>query len=62
MDALAKAFGLGKKGQPPTAQEAIHKLKSTEDLLGKKSEHIEAKIQAALASAKKHGSKNKPGG
>ena len=61
MDALAKAFGVGKKGQPPTAREAIVKLKETEDLLGKKSEYVEEKIQRELASARKHGSKNKSG-
>lgn len=61
MKAITKIFGAGKKGEPPTPQQAIQKLRETEEMLGKKSEHIEAKIQRELAAAKKHGTKNKTG-
>jgi hypothetical protein len=58
MSAFAKLFGGGKKNQP-TPQEAIQKLRETEDMLLKKSEFLEKKIETELASAKKHGTKNK---
>ncbi len=59
--ALAKVFGTGKKGEPPSPQQAIQKLRETEEMLGKKSEFLEKRIQTELASAKKNGMKNKKG-
>lgn len=62
MAALAKVFGGGgKKGEPPSAQQAIQKLRETEEMLGKKSEFLEKRIEKELAAAKKHGMKNKRG-
>lgn len=60
-DTLNKVFGKGKKGEPPSPQQAIMKLRQTEEMLSKKSEHIETKIEKELAAAKKHGTKNKTG-
>lgn len=52
-------FGGKKKEQAPTTQEAIQKLRSTEELLQKKSDFLEKKIDQELAMAKKNASKNK---
>lgn len=43
----------------PTPQEAIHKLRETEDMLTKKQAFLEQKIDLEIATAKKHGTKNK---
>lgn len=43
----------------PTPQEAIHKLRETEDMLTKKQAYLEQKIDQEVATAKKHGTKNK---
>jgi len=62
MAALAKVFGSSqKKGEAPTSQMAILKLRETEDMLSKKSEFLENKIEKEIALAKKHGMKNKRG-
>ena len=61
MAALAKVFGGGKKGEPPSPQQAIQKLRETEEMLSKKSEFLEKRIEKELASAKKNGMKNKRG-
>ena len=61
MDTLHKVFGKGKKGGPPSPQQAIMKLRQTEEMLSKKSDHIETRIERELAAAKKHGTKNKTG-
>lgn len=59
---LGKFFGGGKKKEAaPTTQEAIQKLKTTEELLQKKSNHLENKIAEEIAAAKKAGTKNKRG-
>ena len=58
---LAKMFGGGKKGEPPSPQQAIQKLRETEEMLSKKSEYLEKKIERELATAKKNGMKNKRG-
>ena len=58
--ALARIFG-GKKGEPPTPQMAIQKLRETEEMLSKKTELLEKKIEDEHALAKKHGLKNKRG-
>ncbi|XP_066486518.1 transmembrane 9 superfamily member 1 [Tiliqua scincoides] len=59
MSGLGKIFGKGKKAKAPTPQEAIQKLRETEEVLVKKQEFLEQKIQQELVSAKKHGTKNK---
>ncbi|XP_040210446.1 charged multivesicular body protein 4c [Rana temporaria] len=48
----------GKKGGP-SAQEALFRLRETEDMLTKKQEYLEKKIEQELAMARKHGTKNK---
>ena len=62
MSLFQKIFGSGKKGEKaPTSQEAIQRLRETEEMLAKKSEFLEKKIENELATAKKHGTKNKKG-
>ena len=61
MAALARIFGGGKKGEPPTPQMAIQKLRETEEMLSKKSEFLEKRVEKEMLSAKKHGMKNKRG-
>merc|ERR1712235_46224 len=58
MSGFAKLFGGGKNKQP-TPQEAIQMLRETEDMLTKKADFLEKRIEQELASAKKHGTKNK---
>lgn len=58
MSLLAKMFG--KKGdKAPTPQEAIQRLRETEEMLQKKSDFLEKKIEQELATARKNGTKNK---
>ena len=59
--ALAKIFGTGKKGEPPSPQQAIQKLRETEGMLTKKSEFLEKKIENEMKTVKKNGMKNKRG-
>ena len=56
--ALARVFG-AKKGEPPSPQVAILKLRETEEMLNKKSKYFEKKINGEAALAKKHSLKNK---
>lgn len=56
-----KIFGGKSKEQPPTTQEAIQKLRSTEEMLTKKSEFLEKKIDGEVQTARKFASKNKRG-
>lgn len=60
MSVFGKIFGGGKK-QPaaPTPVEAIQKLRETEEMLIKKQDFLEKKIEQEIASARKHGTKNK---
>lgn len=61
MSFLAKVFG-GKKGdKPPTTGEAIQKLRETEEMLMKKQDFLEKKIEQEIAIARKNGTKNKRG-
>jgi hypothetical protein len=55
-------FGAGgkDKGMPTTGQ-AIQKLRETEEMLIKKQEFLEKKIDQELDIAKKNGTKNKRG-
>ncbi|XP_077365377.1 charged multivesicular body protein 4c [Festucalex cinctus] len=43
----------------PSPQEAIHKLRETEDMLSKKQDYLEKRIQQEIMIAKKHGTRNK---
>lgn len=62
MSLFGKIFGSGKKGEKaPSPQEAIQKLRETEEMLQKKSDFLEKKIDQELATAKKNGTKNKRG-
>uniref|UniRef100_A0A087YF10 Charged multivesicular body protein 4C n=1 Tax=Poecilia formosa TaxID=48698 RepID=A0A087YF10_POEFO len=45
----------------PSPQEAIHRLRETEEMLTKKQEYLEKRIEQEVATAKKHGTKNKRG-
>lgn len=62
---LGKLFGIGPGekggGKGPSPQEAIQRLKETEDMLSKKQEFLEEKIEQELLAARKHGTKNKRG-
>lgn len=53
--------GGGKGGKMPTTQEAIQRLRETEEMLTKKQEFLEKKIDQELITAKKNGTKNKRG-
>lgn len=59
MSFLGKVFGGKPKEQAPTTEQAIQKLKEIEDMLGKKQEHLEKKIENELLTARKAGTKNK---
>ena len=48
-----------KKEKAPTPQEAIQRIRDVEDLLNKKSQYLEKKIDEELDNARKHGVKNK---
>ncbi|KAH8331663.1 charged multivesicular body protein 4 [Drosophila bipectinata] len=58
MSFFGKMFG-GKKEVAPTTGEAIQKLRETENMLIKKQEFLEAKIEDELNIARKNASKNK---
>ncbi|XP_029948501.1 charged multivesicular body protein 4b-like [Salarias fasciatus] len=60
MSLLQKLFGSGGKGgKQPTPQEAIQRLRETEEMLSKKQDFLEKKIEQELLTAKKNGTKNK---
>lgn len=62
MSLFAKIFGSGGKGgKAPTPQEAIQRLRETEEMLAKKQDFLEKKIEQELVTAKKNGTKNKRG-
>ncbi|XP_064447139.1 LOW QUALITY PROTEIN: charged multivesicular body protein 4b-like [Mirounga angustirostris] len=59
---FGKLFGAGggKAGKGgPTPQEAIQQLRDTEEMLSKKQEFLETKMEQELTAAKKHGTQNK---
>lgn len=61
MSFLSKVFG-GKKGdKAPTTGEAIQKLRETEEMLIKKQEFLEKKIEQEISVARANGTKNKRG-
>lgn len=60
MSFLTKMFGSsGKDKNMPTTGQAIQKLRETEEMLIKKQEFLESKIEQELQIAKKNGTKNK---
>ena len=59
MRSFKKLFGFGKKEKTLTIIEAIQELKNTSELLMKKQEHLENKIDHELKTAKQSGTKNK---
>ena len=63
MSALGRLFGGGKKkvDVPPSPQDAIQRLRQTEEMLEKKTDFLEKKIQQEISNARKHGTKNKRG-
>lgn len=62
MSLFSKIFGSGGKGgKAPTPQEAIQRLRETEEMLAKKQDFLEKKIEQELVTAKKNGTKNKRG-
>jgi len=52
-------FGGKKEDQQPTTGEAIQKLRETEEMLIKKQEFLEKKIELEIVTAKKNAAKNK---
>lgn len=59
MSFLGKIFGKGEKGNPVTTGEAIQKLRETEEMLNKKQDFLEKKIEAELTTARKNAKTNK---
>uniref|UniRef100_A0A0B6ZCZ9 Uncharacterized protein n=1 Tax=Arion vulgaris TaxID=1028688 RepID=A0A0B6ZCZ9_9EUPU len=59
MSLLRKLFGDDKKGKAPTPQEGIQRLREVEEMLMKKSDFLEKKIEAEICIARKNGTKNK---
>ncbi|XP_060099558.1 charged multivesicular body protein 4c [Heteronotia binoei] len=61
MSKIHKLFksGGGKGKGGPTPQEALARLRETEEMLTKKQEYLEARIEKELAVAKKHGTRDK---
>ncbi|VFV36367.1 charged multivesicular body protein 4c [Panthera pardus] len=62
MSKLGKFFkggGSSKSRAAPSPQEALARLRETEEMLSKKQEYLENRIQRELALAKKHGTQNK---
>ncbi|RVE72435.1 hypothetical protein OJAV_G00042400 [Oryzias javanicus] len=60
MSLFGKIFGSNSKGgKAATPQEAIQKLRETEEMLAKKQDFLEKKIEQELITAKKNGTKNK---
>ncbi len=62
MSLFGKLFGIsGKGGKSTSPQEAIQRLRETEEMLTKKQEFLEKKIEQELVTAKRNGTKNKRG-
>lgn len=61
MSFFGKIFGGKKDDKAPTTGEAIQKLRETEEMLIKKQEFLEKKIELEITTAKKNASKNKRG-
>lgn len=61
MSFFSKVFGGKKEQAGPTTTEAIQSLRETEEMLIKKQEFLERKIEQEIVTAKKNGTKNKRG-
>lgn len=61
MSFFGKLFGGKKEDERPTTGEAIQKLRETEEMLIKKQDFLEKKIDEYMVVAKKNASKNKRG-
>ncbi|XP_061745151.1 charged multivesicular body protein 4b-like isoform X1 [Nerophis ophidion] len=59
MALFGKLFGGSKGGKGPSPQEAVQKLRETEEMLSKKQDFLEKKIEQELQVARKNGVKNK---
>ncbi|XP_077295836.1 charged multivesicular body protein shrub isoform X2 [Arctopsyche grandis] len=59
MSFLTKMFGGKKEAAAPTTSEAIQKLRETEEMLVKKQDFLEKKIDLEIGTAKKNAAKNK---
>ncbi|XP_039315302.1 uncharacterized protein LOC105204157 isoform X1 [Solenopsis invicta] len=59
MSFFSKVFGGKKEPAAPSTAEAIQKLRETEDMLLKKQEFLETKIENEMSIARKNASKNK---
>jgi len=59
MSLFGKMFGGGKGSKAPTAGEAIQKLRETEEMLMKKQDFLEKKIEDEVKVARANGTKNK---
>ncbi|KAL2733479.1 charged multivesicular body protein 4b-like isoform X1 [Vespula maculifrons] len=59
MSFFTKVFGGKKEPVAPSTAEAIQKLRETEDMLIKKQDFLESKIELEIQTAKKNGTKNK---
>lgn len=56
-----KGGGSSKGRGAPSPQEALSRLRETEEMLGKKQDYLENRIQRELALARMHGKQNKRG-
>ena len=56
-----KIFGGKKEAVAPSTAEAIQKLRETEEMLMKKQDFLEGKIDLEIQLARKNGTKNKRG-
>lgn len=61
MSFFSKIFGGKKEDETPSTGDAIQKLRETEEMLLKKQEFLEKKIDVELTTARKNGTKNKRG-
>jgi len=59
MSMFAKLFGKGGKDEPITTGEAIQKLRENEEMLMKKQDFLEKKVEAETATARKNAKTNK---
>lgn len=58
---FGKIFGFKKDEKAITTGEAIQKLRETEEMLMKKQDFLEKKIDQEIGTARKNGTKNKRG-
>ena len=59
MSMFAKMFGKGDKDKAMTTGEAIQKLRENEEMLMKKQEHLEKKVETEVSTARKNAKTNK---